>query len=242
MNICLFSHYSEEDFIPHYVFTYLKELKRHNDQVWLITNHRSKPVDVGHIKSLGVQLMFVKNEGYDFGMWYKGLSVVGSDCKRLTLANDSCVCFRPLDALYADSGRVDYYGAINSNEINYHIQSFFLVLGPNAVAPITEYFKNSGVIKSDSVQDIIQVYEIGLSQYAMMKNLRLGSFVECNDYKYRDQNVMLLHGQEMLDRLPLVKTKLMNARFRPEERTYLEHWGFDFDFKYQAAVQERYTL
>lgn len=243
MKVALFAHYSDKPFIPYYVITYLQELKRHNDEVWLITNDRDLSRETGYLQSLGIKSMSVKNQGYDFGMWHRGLQRIDlNKCKQLTLANDSCILFRRLDAMYAQAMNYDYYGAVNSHEINYHIQSFFLVLSEQAIPIVAQYFKDRGIIDSERVQDIIEIYEVGLSQHAIMKNLRLGSYVNCNDFKHRDRNVTLLHGQELLDILPMVKTKLTESRWRPEERSYLEHWGFDFDFDYLGAIKERHTI
>jgi len=243
MNLCIFSHYSDTPHIPYYVITYLKELKRHNDEVLLMTNQRDIGNETGYMDSLGIRVTMVENEGFDFGMWSKGLALVDTtQYKRITLANDSCILFKELDDIYAKSERFAYYGAINSNEINYHIQSFFLVINKRAISTVKEYFDSRGIIKSGVVQDVIHVYEVGLSQHMIQKGLGVGSYVNCNDYRFRDANVMLLHSRDLLDKLPFVKTKVTEGKYRPEEKSYMEHFGFDFDFDYHQAINQRRSI
>jgi hypothetical protein len=116
------------------------------------------------------------------------------------------------------------------------------VINKDAISTVKEYFDSRGIIKSGVVQDVIHVYEIGLSQHMIQKGLGIGSYVNCNDYRFRDANVMLLHSRDLLDKLPFVKTKVTEGKYRPEEKSYMEHFGFDFDFDYHQAIKERRSI
>ena len=68
-SLCVFIHYCKDLQIPQYVSIYVNELSIYFDQVILVTNQRKleKELISNHTN---ISTVFVKNEGYDLGMFY----------------------------------------------------------------------------------------------------------------------------------------------------------------------------
>ncbi|HXC03332.1 MAG TPA: rhamnan synthesis F family protein, partial [Bacteroidia bacterium] len=175
--ICYFSSYFESDQIPYYIRYYLLELKRHCNRAILITNDKKLNDDsLSFLRNSSIELLLVKNEGFDFGMWAKALLKYPPDgYERVILANDSCVLFRKLDAAFEriNSEGWDYSGMIDSNQIAYHIQSYFLVVRKEAIEALCSFLKEEPL--AADMPDTIHRYEVGLSQYMLSKGLRIGA-------------------------------------------------------------------
>lgn len=189
MRICLFSSYTEQS-VSNNLLEYLKELKRFCDRVIFITNHRlidSK--DIVRLKNTWVELEFVANGWYDFGMYQNYLltnkHILESD--EIILANDSMLIIKPLDDIferineqeadyisltnsYADERAInDYNRNMKSIEkwykplTNYKFQeSYFLVLRKEARALLE--FKDNKIYTTK--EKIVLEYEIRWSELA----------------------------------------------------------------------------
>lgn len=177
----------------------MRELTHHFDEVILIANKRSikneKAVHHPQIKTL-----FVKNEGYDLGMFYKVFQTINPESYRqIACINDSNVLFNKLNTIFAwgKSSGFDVWGLIDSNERppfsthaeNYHIQSHFLVFNEKAIALLPAYFQSidmESIFMESDVQKlrhrVIDQWEIGVSQYMIGKGLKIGSYINGQIY------------------------------------------------------------
>ncbi len=180
MDHCVFVHFGSKDRLPFPEFSYLSQLAKRFSRVTVVTNERDFRLEnlPGH-----VGLKMVKNEGYDFGMFYKvfqGLDLTGLE--RLALVNDSNVLLGDLSQLM-ERGRelqAGFWGAIDSYERpwysthreSYHLQSHFLVWEKDALPVLQKYLNLVSletVFAESSPKEIrrkvIDLWEIGLSQY-----------------------------------------------------------------------------
>lgn len=212
--VCLFSSYFKSNQIPYYVKFYLKELRRFFDQVVMLTNNdrEIESVDIGWLEEQGIDLMLVPNEGFDFGMWQKALPFLElGRLERLALVNDSCILFAPLDGYFDWYERVapDVAGMVESHQIQWHIQSFFMVFSGRAISKAATYIVNNPA-DSLSYDEVVAIFELGLS--AMLST--------CRDLKIavrhrldggrREANPSFLYVQLLLEvGLPLIKRKVM---------------------------------
>jgi rhamnosyltransferase len=208
-SICLFSSYFTQNKIPFYVKFYLEELKHHFDELVFITNEKDLDTsEIDYLRSQEIHIEMVVNEGYDFGMWYKIISKLKIEkYSRIGLVNDSCVLFRKLDRFiqWFNENDLDYCGLIDSNEISYHIQSYFIVINSPALTSLRDYFLNNGIINNKD--QVIRVYEVGLSGYMIQKGFKLGAFYSFVNYsKDKTLNILNYKLVELLrDGLPVIK-------------------------------------
>lgn len=227
-SICFFSSYYTNENIPSYVKFYLEELTRHFTEIVFITNEKSiLPNDELFFKSKNIQVMLVKNEGYDFGMWYKAFQKYYPETyDRIGLVNDSCILFGKLDSFFQwmEKENPDFCGYTDSYLIGYHIQSYFLIINKNAIAPTLKYFLING-IKAD-IKDVIKTYEIGLSKYLMDEQVKVSSYFKIPlQAKY---NATLLDAKGLIKKgFPFVKKKIITRLYTSERWWSMVVLGFD---------------
>lgn len=230
-SICFFSSYFTNNEIPSYVKVYLDELIRHFTQTVFLTNEKSlQQPDLNYLAEKKIQIRYYKNEGYDFGMWYKAFDEFPvSDFDRIGLVNDSCILFKRLDFFFdwLNDVNPDYSGMVDSYAISYHIQSYFVVMNANAAGYVCTYFKEHK-IKND-FRSVIHQYEVGLCTFLLGKNMKLRAFFtrenNCGDF-----NPMLYYSYDLIKKgIPLIKKKIIFSSFRKEEYYSLMLMNFNIN-------------
>lgn len=242
MKICLFSSYSNECKIDNYVKFYLEMLKKHFDEIIFITNEREIIIsDLNFLKQIDIQLKFVDNEGYDFGMWYKAIQSIQKDkYEQIAFVNDSCILFRELDSImnFVNESEYDFCGVTDSKQISYHLQSYFTVAkGKECINAICNYYNNNGIITTNDIRDIINTYEIEMCTFLHDNKFRVGAMFKYTEYPNSD-NVCLMSAKEIINRgCPLIKKKLIFKTFREHERAFLSQHGFNMNFDYIDQIK-----
>ncbi len=244
MKVCLFSSYSDKPKIDNYIKFYLEMLKPHFDKVILLTNmRRLENDDISFLNKIDVTLKMVENEGYDFGMWYKGLQDLDiNELEQLAFVNDSCILFNSLDKVmqFVNTCDYGYCGITDSNQISYHLQSYFTVAkGRKAIKAIHNYYNDKGVMVDDDVRDVIENYEIGLPNFLTKSGIKVGSLYKYSDYP-KSPNICLMSAKDIIDKgCPLIKKKLIYKTFRDHELSFLHHHGFDLNFDYITQIKNK---
>lgn len=226
-SICLFASHFDQNFLPYYVKVYLTELKQHFTELVLLVHQDLNTDDTTWLNTLNIQYRKETNEGYDFGMWYKSLNVIDtSTYNRIALVNDSCILFQPLHKfmLAMERSGADFYGMSESEAVSKHVQSYFLVLNKNAIAPAFSYFQQMGI--QHKLQEVIQVYEIGLSQHLLKSGLVLGSYVDNKAYKGEFSPYYHLLDHHLAQGIPLIKKKVIFSSYRKDELFTLARMNF----------------
>jgi len=236
-SICFFSSYFTSGQIPYYVKFYLEELKKHFSQLVLLTNEKAfSNEDLIYLDKNDIKYRLYRNEGYDFGMWYKAFKEFPvSDYDRIGLVNDSCILFKNIDFLFKwiDEKDFDYCGITDSNGLSYHIQSYFLIINKKAIEPVYEYFCKNQVVYN--IKEVIKIYEVGMSQFLINKNFKLGAFFSTN--YIGEYNPMLYFEKDLLNKgLPVIKKKVIFCSFRKDELLNLIRMNFNIDPLYHIRL------
>lgn len=230
--LCIFMHYSNSLFIPQYVLIYLSELSNYFNEVILVTNERVIDNDY-LVHNQNISLVMVKNEGYDFGMFYKVFkSIDPSEYLQIACINDSNVLFNNLNPIFewGKSQNLDFWGLIDSyqkpwfstHHDNYHIQSHFLVFNRKAIAELPAFFKSIHIESFFEEKDqiklrrtIINEWEIGLTQFLISRLLTCGSYINSSSFSHlylsgKITNVgHRLYAELIHSGYPLVKKKVI---------------------------------
>jgi lipopolysaccharide biosynthesis protein len=225
-------HYFPENYIPFYVKLYINELQKYFDEIVIVTNERTIK-NVSDFADKSIKLICVTNEGYDLGMFYKGyLSLNVDKYDVIGCINDSNILFGKLDFLFdwATKQDVDFWGLISSDlrppysthKNNFHIQSHFLVLNKNATGKLNSFFEQINFQKLFSEKDtktlkrnVINDWEIGISQYLISNNLTCAAYVTHEEYqtKYglkKPSNISLkLYGEIIKNGVPIIKKRII---------------------------------
>jgi hypothetical protein len=231
-NICVFIHYCGTPVIPVYVQIYANELTKYFDEVVIYTNERILE-ETPLLLNSEVRIEFEKNEGYDFGLFYKFFtSISQDDYSQIACVNDSNVLIGELKDVFqwAESKELDFWGLVDSNqkppfsthENNYHIQSHFMVFEDKAIDRLHEFFNTLDIESLFSEKDskvlrkkIIDCWEIGLSQFLIKEGLKTGSYIDSELFveihgRGKEKNVTYdLYKELISNGYPCIKKKII---------------------------------
>lgn len=241
-SICLYSSYFEGPEIPYYVRYYLEQLRPYFTEMVFVTNRKELSAESNKFLVYHeIELMEVKNEGFDFGMWSKALEQKNvKDFDRLAFINDSCILYKDPKEFFSwlEKTDADYCGMVDSNAISYHLQSYFVVAKKNAIPEVLNYFKQHGIKKD--VHEVIRDYEVGLSSHLIKTGYKLDACYSTKEYK-GEYSPTYFWAMEMIERgMPLIKKKIIYSSFRVNEYTNLMRMCFELDpRKYIAAIKTK---
>ncbi len=136
------------------------------------------PPDLAWVRTRAARIVLRRNVGYDFAAWRDamtacGLPAPGTDF--LLLVNDSVYGpLRPLGPVlqHIDFDKADVWGATDSWQRRFHLQSYFIAFGPRALA--SEAFGTfwTAVRAVRSKGWVVSRYEVGLSRAFIAAGLR----------------------------------------------------------------------
>jgi len=231
-NICVFIHYCGIPVVPVYVQIYANELAKRFDEVVIYTNKRELE-QAPLILDKQIQIYFEKNEGYDFGLFYKFFKAVNpGEYSQIACVNDSNVLIGKLDDVFswAKNSDLDMWGLVDSNEKppfsthenNYHVQSHFLVFEEKGIRNLTGFFDTLDITDLFGEKDskllrkrIIDCWEIGLSQYFIKRGLKIGSYIDSGMFikrygRGKERNVTYDLYKELISKgYPCIKKKII---------------------------------
>jgi len=231
-SLCVFIHYCKDLQIPRYVSVYVNELSNYFDQVILVTNKRKLEKDIITPKT-NISTVFVKNEGYDLGMFYKVFQTIDSkQYRQIACINDSNILINELQPVFewSKTSPFDFWGIIDSyekpwfstHEDNYHIQSHFIVFNRRAIEQLPSFFDSLNIQQileeNDPVklrQTVIDKWEIGLTRFMIKKGLLAGSYIDSHKYSLqylsgKKTNVgHKLYAELIQSGYPLIKKKVI---------------------------------
>ncbi len=230
--ICIFPHYHTGEYIPLYVKLYLNELRHYFDEILLVTNFRPLHNEP-EVVSMGISVLKVDNEGYDLGMFYKGfLHIRSGNYRQIACLNDSNIVFGSLHQIFdwAERHNPDFWGLFDSERKpkdcshanSYHIQSHFIVFNGPALELLPEFFSRidfQALAREKDVRTlkskVIDLWEIGMTQFLLSKGLTGMSYVSCSDYQKRKRkpvNLSTCCYPEIIGRgVPVIKKRVINS-------------------------------
>lgn len=213
-HVCLYSSYFTQTGLPYFVRVYLEQLLPHFGRIVLLTND-DRALDQESLQWLAardIELMPVRNEGYDFGMWQKAIRRYPelTQSQRLCLANDSCLCFAPLNDFFtwAANSKAEAAGLVKSYERGEHLQSYLLVITGRAIAVAIQHIEALD-LSATSYDTIVNDGEVGLSRSLLASGIPLQAY-HTPDH-VNTKNPAFVHSVMLIDAgIPLIKRKLLN--------------------------------
>ena len=216
----------------------------HFSEVVISTNYKGP--SFGNVK-----IMNFKNEGYDFGLFYRALhSIDFKTYDRIAFVNDSNILVGSFKNIFkwGDGNDCGMWGLTDSLESppalrgqnTYHIQSHFMIFEKAAINLLDQFFKSINFEKylTTSTQhlrvQIINNCEIGLSQFMLKNRVKLGSYFSVKDKaspnfifaNYR-HNVHVYKWEELIKGgYPLIKRKLVEGAW-----AFVPNWKRCYKYK-----------
>jgi hypothetical protein len=179
IGVALFVHFDAGGVVRPYVLHYLETLRNEGLSVMFVTNSgRLQPESLARVQALCDGVMIRRNSGYDFAAMREALhrfDLPRDNTELLLLVNDSVYGpLRPLDDLIGriDLQRADLWGATESWQNRYHLQSYCLAAGRTVLTHPAwrDFWAQVRPIPSKSA--VIRRYEVGLSQAMIKAGLR----------------------------------------------------------------------
>jgi len=249
-SICLYSSYVSGDGIPYYVRYYLEKLRPHFVRIIYLTNEREIQTEaLTYLASQNIELLKIKNEGYDFGMWFKVIQKLESELmqplyqsfSKVGLVNDSCILFKELNRDFAaiEESDASYHGMVISDRYATHLQSFFLVIRNEAIQVLADYFHRNGIVSD--YRKVIQQYEIGLTQEMIRCGIEIHSLYNNQNRSFHKNPSFALVKDLIEEGMPLIKKKIVFRNYRGLEYYWVVRMNFDTDYrKYFRSIQQKY--
>lgn len=179
--IVFFAHFDKHNIIHDYVIFYLQRLKETVKDIVFVSTSDLREGEIAKIKDLCLKIITRDNIGYDFMSWKIALTSVDiSAYDELIICNDSV--YGPLfslDEVFTEmKGRdCDFWGITGSHQWGYHIQSYFISFKrPVFMSSVFRDFFE-GVTDRKSKLDIINKYEVGLSQKLLKNGFKSETYV-----------------------------------------------------------------
>jgi len=221
--VAVFASYSHDGILPPQVIPYLEGLKSVATTTVVVCDNELQPGEAAKLYGRAAHVITGRHGEYDFGSYKRGTSWLRENgyleaADDLILCNDSCYgptgSFGPMFA-EMESRDSDFWGATESHEIQYHLQSYFVVLTRKSFKSSAFEKFIDGVKKEKTVQDVIKKYEIGLTKCLVAGNLKPDAFISNifmgtshKDPTYK--NLTFVPNFKLKKGLPLIKVKALH--------------------------------
>lgn len=182
--VALFAHYDCHDEIAEYVVRYVRLLNETGFRVIFVSTACISDEDALRLKAHCDMVLLRPNTGHDFGSWAYGYRQYSGIPEFLLLVNDSV--FGPVGDLRLTLETLtrlpaDAYGMVASAEHGWHLQSWFLLLTPQAQQ--SRSFKALMATDFDALDraGVITHGELGLSKGLLSEGLTLQALFDASD-------------------------------------------------------------
>lgn len=222
--VAVFASYSDDGILPPQVIPYLEGLKPLTSAIVVVFDNDLLDGEKEKLKSIATHVITGRHGEYDFGSYKRGYLYARKaglleNADDLILCNDSCFgpigSFSPMFAEMEAKG-LDFWGATDSHEFNYHLQSYFAVLTRNVFQ--SKEFSDfiDGIAKQKNVQEVILNYELGLTKKLQEAGFQAGALVSnilagAHERDPSYNNLTLFPLYTLTRGLPLVKVKALRS-------------------------------
>lgn len=241
-SICLFASYVVETGMPYHTKIFLFELKKYCSKVIYLHSNELDEDANSFIKENDFESLLVVNEGFDFGQWQKALLKVNLySYDQLYLINDSSILFAPLDGVmkWFNNSNINFGGLTESISKKRHIQSYFLLFKKSTFNSLKEFFsvnKSSG-----SIYQVIDEFEIGLSQYLLSQNFSCEAYLHNDGYDGEFAPYYQCIESHIKQGSPMIKKKIIFSSYRNEELFTLARMNFNIDVNFYCNLIKKYN-
>lgn len=230
--VAVFAHYDAAGIVEDYVFHYLKNLKEVVKKIIFVSDTEMRSEERDKLTGLVDIQIIGRHHEYDFGSYKRGIEaarIFDNETDAIVLCNDSC--YGPLTSLvglfsHMETSDADFWGlTVNQDGYPPHLQSYFLVFNRRIISSevFSAFFKN--VESQQKKDDIIEKYEIGLTQKFLEAGFKMDSLVR-KTYRYNPTarvdtlKELFAHGHPFI-KVAIVKCFPKVRRFVFSEKNHL---------------------
>lgn len=189
-DLAVFAHYDPDGIVDEYVFHFLDALRKNDCDIVFVTAEMREE-DEARLAKFCRRIYVKTASGRDFGSWALAVKHLGQELldeyDYTILVNDSVYWPVKPDNVVFDSMRAakhPMWGIVDSYQIGYHLQSWFLAFSKSKGRKILDDFveKFMGSYEMPKGAQIYE-YEVWFTQQAMRNGLEIGSFCPIEDVK-----------------------------------------------------------
>jgi len=193
IGLVCFVHYDRDDILDDCVKNYISSLRSFGyDIVFVTTSNIDMAKNYDFIKENCAMCIIRENIGYDFysyAIFYTMLRIYLNLYNTFIFANDSVyliseellhIFLQKLNRKLFEQN-MDCIGALSSCERAYHIQSWFVAfkISEDILRFMDDFVRNISV--QNNKENIINCYEVGISQKLIQNGFKIGAVYEYND-------------------------------------------------------------
>ena len=150
-----------------------RELSRRFDRVVASTTSQAYAAQLAAAVP-GLETHVSQNDSYDIGLFYKAWTAISAADRavvtRLGFVNDSNILLCSLEGVFewAEANGADFWGLTDNSEVQYHIQSPFLVFERRAIPALEAMFAACGVHdKWPAIGDVALLRHTVISEFVV---------------------------------------------------------------------------
>ena len=181
--VTIFAHYDKQNIVDPYVITYLTELKKYSEIIF-VSYCNLKEQEIKKIENLCFDNIYKKHGEYDFGSYKFGFQLLQNKYSdkfnkldEVLFVNDSCYLIGPFDKVFIQMEQkleIDCWGLSDDyvDRGKYYLASYFLSFRRSVF--LDKNFQNFiNNINNQDKDDVIIKYEFGLSEFLINNNKKL---------------------------------------------------------------------
>ena len=228
-NLCLFAGFDRTNTIQDYVLYYIKSLAKFCD-VYYLADCPMPEEELNKLAPYTKKTYAHRHNRYDFGSWAELIDKIGwneiEKQDNLILCNDSC--YGPLfdlERIFNEMNQkdIDFWGMTGNNDLNYHLQSYFLSFKKDILKDQSFHDFFSTIEKQESNMDVILKYEVELSQLLLRNNFKCQSYITIDRKKYPANLTLYPFILIKKCKMPFLKIRLI---FAPEFINWNDFFSF----------------
>jgi lipopolysaccharide biosynthesis protein len=221
-HVALFVHYDSAGEVRPHTLHYIRCLKDAGFNVVVVSNAGDlQAASWVALRQLCHGVIVRRNVGYDFGAMKEGLKLFGLPTAKtqvLLLVNDSVYGpLKPLAAMLArmNFDEADVWGATDSWQHCYHLQSYFVAFGQRALLDPawTGFWQTVRMVQSKSY--VVSRYEVGLTQAMLKAGLRCAAlfpYADIVDVVRKRSPPDIFDDRDATDHDPVSEARLKMAK------------------------------
>ena len=183
--VLIFAFHDRHSYVDIHVIKYLEKIRNSFEKIIFVSDQPLKKKELQKISFVDKYIHRNHNEK-DFGSWKLGINkIMINNFDELFLTNDSII--GPLinieKVLYKmDQKKIDFWGISSAGKGNlFHLQSYFLCFKKKCFESkvFKDFFAN--IKKLESKGELVQKYEIGLTQILINSGFKCSQFTRHSD-------------------------------------------------------------
>jgi hypothetical protein len=194
--VCIFVHYERSGILRRHTRRYLISIAEQGFSIVFVSNSPLQEESLRFLSRSCYRIILRDNCGYDFAAYRDGLLNIFfelNDTLVLLLANDSVYApISPLSDFFMkmDFSLADVWGATDSWQRQYHIQSYFIAFGPMALAHPGFHAFWLKVRNVRSKWAAVKYYELGLTRAMLALDMRCAAVFDYQSLMRRAEAIV----------------------------------------------------